>query len=248
MRILKAILTGLVQGITEFLPISSSGHLVLLSNMGVSPPSVTYNLILHACTLAAVVVYLRVEVWEWLRHPWSKKARWLYLATVPGAIIGVVLAVFGEKLLLGSLLSAGFMLTSIMLILAENTKEKDFNSLLKTKTAILTGFAQGIAALPGVSRSGATISVMSMLGISREQAARLSFLMSIPIIAGGCIFECIGGIDTGGAKWWEITVAGVAAFISGILALKVMLRTLCRGSLIPYAVYTGILSIVSVFM
>ncbi len=245
--ILEGLTLGLVQGMTEFLPVSSSGHLVLLEKLGSGEPSLAFNLLLHIATLAAVCIAMRKDVWAWLRHPLSKDARLLYAALVPTGIIAALFLFLGRELVDGELLPFGFFATSILLIFSMFLNPKKEKS--KLLTACVTGAAQGIAALPGLSRSGATITVMTMLGVPREKAVRTSFLLSLPVILGGTAVSLIGGEFTFGAYSAATVATGaVAAFGSGLLSLRFMLKIFSKGGNIPFAVYTAALGVLSLFV
>lgn len=240
---IKYIILGLIQGLTEFLPVSSSGHLVMLEKLGFAEPSVFFNLLLHLASLAAVIIVMRNEVWEWIKHPFSKEAKWIYVLSIPTIIIAFVFSLFFEDLLLGALLPTGFLITSFFLVIANiiNKQNKEINY----KNALLTGFAQGIATLPGVSRSGITITVMTICGIDRKKAVKLSFLMSIPIIIGGSVWEGIKGGFTLDVNYVYVILGAISAFFGGFFALKVMVKFFAKMSLLPFAAYTFLLAIVA---
>ncbi len=246
MEIIKYILLGIIQGLTEFLPVSSSGHLILLEKLGMAEPSVFFNLILHLATLFALVIVMRKELWNWIKHPLSAEAKWIYMLSIPTVIIAFVFSIWFEDLLLGALLPTGFMVTSFFLVLASISRKKD--RALDYKNALITGFVQGAAVLPGISRSGISIAVMSLCGIERQRAVKLSFLMSVPIILGGSVWE---GIKCGFALNFNLLYAlfgALAAFVSGFFALKVMLKFFAKISFLPFAAYTFALGAISFFI
>ena len=248
MRFFKAILIGLTQGLTEFLPVSSSGHLLLLEKLSVAPPSVFFNLILHLATLAAVLVVMRKEVWEMICHPLSSDLKYVALASLPTAAIALLISRFFPSLLLGEMLGFGFLLTAAILFLGERFAPSDRLLKIGAKNAFLTGIAQGIAVLPGVSRSGATISFLRLSGVEREKAVGFSFLLSIPVIAGGFLLEGIeSGFRVDGAGLSEILLAAFAAFLSGVFALRFMLRKIKKGAK-PFCFYTFALGIACFFI
>ncbi len=243
MEIIKYILLGIVQGLTEFLPISSSGHLILLEKFGIGVPSVFFNLMLHIATLGAVALTLRKELWAVIRHPLSKDAKWIYLLSVPTIAIALVFSLFFEELLLGALLPTGFLITSFALAIGSVVKKKECG--LNYKNALLTGIAQGIAVLPGISRSGMTITAMTALGIDKDRAVKLSFLMSVPIIIGGAVWEGIKSgfaLDCGAVP---LAVGFLSAFFSGCIALRFMVKRFGKLSFLPYAAYTFLLGLLS---
>lgn len=236
-RILKGFALGVVQGLTEFLPVSSSGHLLLIEKLGVAPPSVATNLFLHVATLLVVLICMRKSVFELIRHPFGKKAVWIYIVCIPTALIGVIFKLFFEDLLLGKYLSLCFLITALLLLTANKTR---FNPK-RNVGAFLTGVVQGLAVLPGISRSGSTISVLTCMNYTKEEATELSFLMSVPVIVGGTLFE-IKDLNFAETDWIMLITAFITAFIFGFFALKVMLKNFNTAKT-PFAVYLLIISV-----
>lgn len=248
MKYIKAILLGFVQGLTEFLPVSSSGHLILFERLFDIAPSVFFNLILHLSTLAAVLIVMRKEVWGLVCHPIASDLKYVAIASVPTVLLALLIETFFPSLLLGDLLAFGFLLTSAFLFLGERFSREDPFLRIGGKRAFWTGVAQGIAVLPGVSRSGATISALRLMGVDREKAAVFSFLLSVPVIAGGFLLEGIeSGFSLGGASLPEILLAAVSAFASGAFALRFMLGKIKKGFK-PFVWYTFALGIACFFL
>lgn len=248
MNYLKAILIGLVQGLTEFLPVSSSGHLILLEKLGLAPTSVFFNLTLHLATLFAVLLVLRKDVVCLLRHPLSSDLKYVLLASVPTVAIALAFSCFFPSLLLGSMLPFGFLVTSMTLLAGELFSPRDRFLKIGIKNSLAAGFAQGIAVLPGVSRSGLTISALTLSGVEREDAARFSFLLSLPVIAGGFLLEGVkSGFSVSGANGWEIALAAGAALLSGIFSVRFMLCKIKKG-VKPFVYYTFVLGIATFFI
>lgn len=244
MKVWKAVIVGLTQGLTEFLPVSSSGHLALLSKLGIAPTSLYYNLALHLATLGAVLLAMRREVWEVVRHPIKGEGKYLLLATLPTVGIAFLFKKLLPDLLMGSLLGFGFLLTAALLLFAEITRKEAKERMINAKISLLTGVMQGVAVLPGVSRSGATLSALSSCGVQGERAARFSFLLSLPVIVGGFLLEGMeSGFSAAGADGGEILVAAVTAFFSGLLAVKWMLGQVKKGfkPFIPYVFALGVM-------
>jgi undecaprenyl-diphosphatase len=186
----QAIILGIVQGASEFLPVSSSGHLLLLEKSGVGNENLFFNIMLHVGTLAAVLVAMRKTWRPLLRHPKNKTNLFVLIACIPTVLIALVFKHVFPELIEGQFLALGFMLSAVLIFCAEKlilTK----NNVNTIKTSALTGVIQGIAVLPGISRSGATISAMRLLGIEKEEATSFSFLLSIPIILGSAVYESI---------------------------------------------------------
>lgn len=238
-RILKGFVLGIVQGLTEFLPVSSSGHLLLLERLGVAPPSVAINLFLHVATLVAILVVLRKPAFDIIKHPFNKKTLWIIIASIPTAIIGMVFKLYFEDVLLGKYLSVGFLLTAILLLTVKPTKLKMNRHL----SAFIVGISQGLAVIPGLSRSGTTISCMTALNYSSEESAELSFLMSIPVIIGGAILE-LSELSFATIDWTVLSSAFVTALLTGLLSIKVMLKGWSNAR-IPFAIYLLFLTIFS---
>ena len=248
MTYFKAILLGLIQGVTEFLPVSSSGHLVLLERLGFAPPSVFFNLILHVATLLSVLLVMRREVWEMLRHPVRGDMKYILVASLPTVAVALLFERCFPAVLEGSMLSFGFLLTSCLLLLPELVKGRARECEIGAGNSFLTGLAQGIAVLPGVSRSGATIAALELAGVDGERAARFSFLLSLPVIAGGFLFEGIqSGFSLQQSDIGVVLAASLAAFLGGIVAANFFLRKIKKG-LKPFAVYTFLLGIASFFL
>ena len=247
MKYLKAVLVGLTQGLTEFLPVSSSGHLAILGRLSIAPTSVFFCLALHLATLAAVLIVLRREVWEVARHPIRGDAKYILLASAPTAGIAFLFKKLWPELLTGRLLGFGFLLTSAALFCADRfgaSRGRELNA----KTSLLTGLMQGVAVLPGVSRSGSTIAALRFCGVDPERAAKFSFLLSVPVILGGFVLEgWESGFSAAGADGAEILVAAVAAFLSGLVALRFMLNKTKKG-LKPFVPYTFLLGVLCYFL
>lgn len=242
-KILRGIALGLMQGLTEFLPVSSSGHLLLLENMGLASPSVAMNLFLHVATLLSVVIGMRKSVFDWVRHPFSKRSIWLYITCIPTVIIALIFKLYFEELLLGELLIPCFLITAVILLIPKPNYTKKPNAL----NAIFAGISQGFAVLPGLSRSGCTIAALRLSGIDEKECVELSFLMSIPVIIGGFILE-FKDFSTFDIDIAVIIPAFITAFLSGLLSLKVMTKAFTKKSSLPFSIYLLILSVVWYFV
>ncbi len=254
---LSAIVWGLVQGLTEFLPISSSGHLVIvpsfLEKLGVeiSPPSLAVSAVLHLGTLIAVLAYYRKDILKVLRFRTEPEGRKIALlvavGTVPAAVglplrdsleifqdtatnVGWALMATGVILLIGQRLATG------VRSLAEG----------RIPDAVVVGIAQAVALIPGISRSGITISAGNGRGMEPTEAARFSFLLGIPAIAAAGLTELTG--LGGGATASEIIVGLVISAVSGYAAIAGLLAALRRVGLTPFAIYTlavGLLTVIA---
>ncbi len=248
MGILPLIVLGIVQGVTEFLPVSSSGHLVLLSRWLRITDSLFVSIILHLATLLSVLICLRKEVWQIIRHPFSDYACKLYIATIPTCILAVILMPLVNAAFSGASLGICFFLCAIILLLGERrAKWEPSSQNLTTKQAIIMGVVQGFAIFPGISRSGSTISGGLIAGGERTECAKFSFLMSIPIILMSLVMELYKIFALGQAV--EVNPIGmvlsfIAAFGVGIFSIKFMLNR--ATSFKWFAIYLFIISILSI--
>ena len=240
---------GLVQGLTEFLPVSSSGHLVLLANIFNVEESLFISILLHVATLLSICVVFCKDIFALLRHPFSKNTLMLVVATIPTCLIALVLMPFIKSSFGGSFLPVAFLITATILVITElfakNTKEFSY------KTAIIMGIAQGFAVFPGISRSGATISAGLLSKGDKKECAKFSFLMSIPIILLSLIMEIYEGISGGINISYPISaiiISFIVAFLSGIFAIKFMMKLTEKGKLWWFSCYLLLLSLVTFFI
>ena len=244
MNLWQGLLLGLVQGLTEFLPVSSSGHLVLVEALtGVHFTDVTVEVSLHVATLASVLVLYGRRLWEVIRGVFSgdgpsvRYAVLLVIATIPAGLIGVLLhqqieAAFHSLAWLGiQFLITGAILWSTRGATGERT-------VPSTGAATAIGFAQAFAILPAISRSGATVAAALRAGLTPAAAAEFSFLMSIPVIAGAGILEgrnAVLNVAQIGAVPWAVSF--VAAFAAGIWSIRWLVALLKRGRFYAFAPY-----------
>lgn len=240
---------GLVQGLTEFLPVSSSGHLVLLANIFNVEESLFISILLHVATLLSICVVFCKDIFALLRHPFSKNTLMLVVATIPTCLIALVLMPFIKSSFGGSFLPVAFLITATILVITElfakNTKEFSY------KTAIIMGIAQGFAVFPGISRSGSTICAGILSGGDKKECAKFSFLMSIPIILLSLIMEIYEGISGGLNISYPISaiiISFIVAFLSGIFAIKFMMKLTEKGKLWWFSCYLLLLSLVTFFI
>jgi undecaprenyl-diphosphatase len=250
MTLAHAILLGIVQGITEFLPISSDGHLAIVQHYlpGFSQPGILFDVLLHVGTLGAVILYFRRDVGLliaalWRRdeaiRPYRRLLLLIVVASVPTAIIGLTFKdpierLYDNILLVGTML----LLTGTLVFLAERFRRGSRGETeLTFGDAIAGGIAQGCAILPGLSRSGSTIAVFLFKGIDGETAARFSFLMSLPAIAGAALLSLrdLSAIPAGEGPLY-LAGAGVA-LITGLVSIRFLLGIIRRRRLIYFALY-----------
>jgi undecaprenyl-diphosphatase len=258
-ELLEAALLGIVQGLTEFLPISSTGHLILVAEvLGIDEDKfgLRFDAAIHLGTLAAVLVYFRVTIlalvvaWsesirarKW-RHTSESKLAWLLLlGTIPAGIAGVALeSVIEDELRDPAIVGAMLILFSAPMVGAEHygSRTRDVRDA-SPGDALGVGAAQAIALIPGVSRSGITISAGMFAGFKREEAATFAFLLSAPIIAaagGKQVFDLLRGEDAGVSAGLDVYVVGlVTAAVVGYGAVAFLLRFLRVNTLYPFVVY-----------
>lgn len=239
MNLPEIVLLGLVQGFTEFLPVSSSGHLVILQNLlQVDQPGITLDIFLHTGTLLSVVVIFRKDIIELVRgflgsfnkkyvdKTGYRKLAWLIIAAnVPAAFAGILLKDSIEGLFSSSRsVSMLLIVTGIILFSGKffRTEKKDMKGL-GLINAVIIGIGQMLAILPGISRSGTTITAGIMLGVRREDAARFSFLLMLPAVAGATLLEIID-MTAVSAGIIEILTGMTVAFVSGYFAIKFVFK------------------------
>ena len=254
MDLIQAIVLGIVQGVTEFIPVSSSGHLVLVPwLLGWAPPGLVFDTVVHWGTLVAVVAYFWCDwvdlITAWLRGlvrwDWgdgNARLMWfIILGTLPAALIGFALqdlfeALFGQPVWVCVFLLVTAGLLTFSELLGKRTRKLED---LRWGDALLIGLGQAAAIAPGISRSGATISVGLFRGVEREAAARFSFLLSTPIILGAGLFKLLDlfSVPDPLAQVPALLAGFAAAAISGYLCIRFLLRYLQRGKLYPFAIY-----------
>lgn len=247
MTIIEAAVSGVVQGLTEFLPVSSSGHLVLLSKIfGENENALLFDVALHAGTLLALVIFFHKDLWSLARALFVKseltRAAWLLgLATLPAVVSGFLLQDLAEDtfrsavLVASNLIIVGILMLVVDRFAALSTKKLEAVTM---KQALVMGIAQALAVVPGVSRSGSTITAGLMAGLDRVTATRFSFLLGVPIIFGALLKVLVdGGASTVGEQTGIFATGILVAFGSGLLAIKFMLSYLSKHSLSAFAYY-----------
>ncbi|MCL2755459.1 MAG: undecaprenyl-diphosphate phosphatase [Firmicutes bacterium] len=252
MNIFIAIFLGIVQGFTEFLPVSSSGHLILFQHIfNLGDDLLLFNILLHIATLLAVLFVFRKRIWELVKNPLNKTNLALVLATIVTVGFVLVFKDFIDQTMGANVLPITFMITAILLFsttFIEPSKSLVPNKPITYTSALFTGLAQGIAVVPGFSRSGFTISTALFTGTNRERAAEFSFLMSIPIIIAALIYELISNPSPSLGNPVPLVLAFIAALVSGIFAIKFMLNIIKKVKLYWFSLYLVILSIVTIFL
>ncbi|MGN1201615.1 MAG: undecaprenyl-diphosphate phosphatase [Candidatus Caccovivens sp.] len=251
MQFLALFLLGLIQGLTEFLPVSSSGHLVLFSKIFHVEESLFISILLHIATLLSIVVVFYKDIWQMIRHPFSENTMRLVVATIPTCIIALIFLPLIKQSFAGGFLPVCFVISAMLLYFSEAVgRKREFVGTLDYKSAIVMGIAQGFAVFPGISRSGSTISAGLLCKKDKSETAKFSFLMSVPIILASMLME-IYDIATGGMvidiPILSIIISFVTAFVVGIFAIKLMMRLTIKSNLKWFSFYLVFISIVSLF-
>ena len=249
MTIWQSLLLGILQGLTEFLPVSSSGHLILASSLFEIDSDIFFDVMLHFGTLLAVFIVYFKSIIGLFRKGNYKKLLYLIIASIPTFVLALLVKLFVSEKLLCSLLPIGFALTIVMLTLSHYLGKDRVALTDKPLPAIITGVVQGIAVLPGLSRSGSTISTLRLFGVRAEECAEFSFLMSIPVIAGSVAVECYGAFSASmTVNWLNVAVGMAAAALSGLLAIKIVKKALQKANFIWFAVYLVIPLLLSIII
>ncbi len=251
-EILQAFILGLVQGLTEFLPVSSSGHLILfkkLFGLDAETFGLNFDIAVHVATLIAVFIVFRKTIWNLIRHPFQKTVLWLILATIPAALVGVFLDDQIEAVSQsGGFLGLCFLFTAGVLLFSEwIAKRKQANLEMEDLTwwkAGAIGLAQGVAVMPGISRSGSTLSAGLLTGMNKASAISFSFLMSIPVIGGSLLLGVKDTLENPESFNVGVILAGmIAAAASGYIAVRFMLNFFRKKGMKVFAIYLAILGI-----
>jgi undecaprenyl-diphosphatase len=258
MSIIEAIVLGIIQGFTEFLPVSSSGHLelakVILGDTSVPEESLTFTVVLHFATALSTLVIFRKEVLEIFKglmlFKWNEATKFsikIIISMIPAVFVGLLFeeqlaAFFSRNVLLVGLM---LLLTAVLLLMAD--KAKNTHKKVSFSNAVLIGVSQAIAMLPGISRSGATISTSVLLGIDRTKAARFSFLMVVPLIFGKIGKDILSDdLNFQSSEIITISAGFMAAFVAGLLACKWMISLVKKSKLSYFSLYCAIVGILAI--
>lgn len=258
MNSFEAAILGIIQGLTEFLPVSSSGHLELaksiLGDDSLPKESLAFTIILHFATALSTLVIFKKEILEIFKGlfqlQWNEETQFslkIIVSMIPTAFVGLYFEEEISSFFDGQVLLVGFMLfiTALLLLLAD--KAKDSHNEVTFLNALIVGISQAIAILPGISRSGATISTSVLLGIDRSQAAKFSFLMVVPIIIGKVVKDLSGGdIHFTSIEISPMIVGFLTAFIAGILACKWMIALVKKSNLRYFAIYCAVIGLIAI--
>lgn len=255
---LEALILGIIQGLTEFLPVSSSGHLeitkFLLGDKSLPEESMLMTVVLHGATALSTLLVFRKDVMEIIRglfqFKWNEETIFslkIVVSMIPAAFVGLYFNDIIETMFGGQLLLVGFMLlvTAVLLVFADYAKTTE--KKVTYFDAVIIGIAQAIAILPGISRSGATISTSVLLKIDRSKAARFSFLMVVPLILGKMAQDLMSGeISYEASVLFPLIVGFIAAFITGVLACTWMIKLVKNAKLSYFAIYCAIVGLATI--
>lgn len=257
----EALVLGLVQGLTEFLPVSSSGHLTIARHLfGIETGDLTFEILVHAATVLATIVVFRREIMDLLqglfKFSYNSQTRYvamICLSMVPVLVVGLFLkdkveALFGSGL---TVVGCALLLTAALLMLGEwlSSRKRAAEGEMNYRTAAWMGLAQAVAVIPGLSRSGSTIAAGLMCGTKRPEVAQFSFLMVLVPILGEAFLDLVGGDMAAGSEIapLPLAVGFIAAFLSGLFACKVMIALVRRARLRWFALYCAVVGIVCLF-
>ena len=272
MQPLQAVILGIIQGLTEFLPVSSSGHLVIFQHLfGLKEPELFFDICVHLGTLVAVIIFFRKEIEaiiisisRFVKLYFKKKVSFVYIfedvdtklaflivvGTIPTAILGLLFHKVAD-LLFSSVVIVGFMLLLTGALLFSTRWVKNVGESIthfSIKDALIIGLVQGIAIMPGISRSGSTIAIGLFLGLNRETAARYSFLLSIPAILGAAMLSLM---DVSTYSAFPLTVSFIGAFTScivGYSALRLLVYIVKQGRLHIFAPYCWLAGVIALML
>lgn len=267
MEIWQAVILGFVQGLTEFLPVSSSGHVAFFQSvLGIEDSGIAlfFTIILHLGTLVAVVAVFWRDILALFKKPF-KTLGLLILATIPAGVTGVLVVIFDlddyllNRSVVGIVLAVFFLVTASLLFITEIVVKKRANLLpLCIKTTLPMGCAQALAVLPGISRSGSTICAGTLAGCNAEDVAKFSFIMSIPVILGSFLVELALGLykgeiqaefAAGGATLgWSVALGFIVSALAGLFAIKVMLKIIKKANYKWFSLYLVLLSITCIVL
>lgn len=258
MDIVQAVLLALIQGLTEFLPISSSAHLILPSEvLGWPDQGIEFDVAVHVGTLAAVMLYFRKDVLQlitgWFaqfpsrsQNPDSQLAWCILVATVPVGLVGILFESFISEQLRSALVIATASLVFGLLLWYVDRRHDQEKTLAEMTLylALLIGIAQAFALIPGTSRSGVTITMALLLGFTRVDSARFSFLLSIPVIISSGLLEGMKLADAVDIDWLNVIVGMLVSCVSAFICIHYFLAFISRLSMLPFVIYRIILSLI----
>jgi undecaprenyl-diphosphatase len=255
MEIWQAILLGAVQGFAEFLPISSSGHLMLVQRiMGITENAFFYSVVMHLGTLIPVIIVL----WKSILNLFTNRFKpmlTLIIASIPAGLVGVMSMAFFDldELFINYpfLLSITFLITAVLMLVSNILSKKEMVNPINNKTAFIMGLGQGFGVIPGISRSGSTLTAGNIAGVKREENASFTFLMSVPIIVFAVLSEGYKSISEGTILSSDIVplILGlITSAVCGYIAIKTMLAIIKKANYKYFVVYLVLISIVNLII
>jgi undecaprenyl-diphosphatase len=254
----EAIILGIIQGFTEFLPVSSSGHLELgkaiLGDTSVPEESLLFTVVLHFATALSTIVVFRKDILEIItqlfKFQWNEETQFIVkiiISMLPAVVVGLLFEEQLEAFFGGNIAFVGAMLIVTAILLWFADKAKNTQKPVSYKNAFVIGIAQAIAMLPGISRSGATISTSVLLGNDKSKAARFSFLMVIPLIFGKIAKDLLGGeLTTETTNFTSLGLGFAAAFICGLIACTWMITLVKKSKLSYFAIYCLVVGLIAI--
>ena len=260
MNEIDAIILGVIQGLTEFLPVSSSGHLEitreLLDTNQLPSDNLLMTSVLHFATALSTILVFRKDIYNLIKGLFDKENKTsksyiikILIAIVPAGLVGFLLSDEIEFLFSGNMTLVGIMLiiTGTLLFLTKILKTKNFK--ISSVHALIIGLSQAFAVIPGISRSGATICTSLFLGNNKSEAAKFSFLIVIPVIFGAILKDVLSGdIFDNEIKISILIIGFISSFLTGVLACKLMLKIVANNNLIYFSFYCFVLGIISIFI
>lgn len=258
MDVLDAIILGVIQGFTEFLPVSSSGHLELgkaiLGDNSIPEESLLFTVILHFATALSTIVVFRKDIVEiitsLLKFSWNENTQFvskIVISMLPAVVVGLLFEEELESFFGGNIAFVGGMLLVTALLLWLADRSKNTGKTVTFKNALIIGLSQAVAMLPGISRSGATISTSVLLGNDKSKAARFSFLMVIPLIFGKIAKDILGGeLTTQATNFTTLGIGFIAAFLSGLVACTWMIKIVKKSKLSYFSIYCVVVGLIAI--
>ena len=258
MDVLDAIILGVIQGFTEFLPVSSSGHLELgkaiLGDNSIPEESLLFTVILHFATALSTIVVFRKDIVQistsLLQFSWNEETQFvskIVISMLPAVVVGLLFEEELESFFGGNIAFVGFMLLVTALLLWLADRSKNTGKPVTFKNALIIGLSQAVAMLPGISRSGATISTSVLLGNDKSKAARFSFLMVIPLIFGKIAKDILSGeLTTEATNFTILGIGFAAAFISGLIACTWMIKLVKKSKLSYFSIYCVVVGLLAI--
>ena len=248
MTAFQAIILGLVQGLTEFLPVSSSGHLIIVQSLlNLDGEMLMFDAFVHIGTLVAVFIAFWKDIWALIKHPICKFTGMIIIGCIPAALMGYFLDDIFEHLF-GSVIavSCALIVTGILLVISDRMNGKKTIDEMKCRDALLVGVCQGFAITPGLSRSGSTIFGALLCGLNRDDAAKFSFILSIPVILGAVFKTTVLDSLAGEVLVfeWTYVLGAIVAAMSGYFAVRLLLTLLHRKRMRYFSYYVWLLAII----